>query len=177
MSVDIRQYDLKGITMKFQNRLYVIPVPGLAEKRPSVLRGDIVKVKLHDDDSQDVVIHDGYAHFVNLDNVHVSFHKDIHVYVARGYKFDVQFTFNRTPIRLFHRSLNIPLPVWQKFISPPKPSRPLLPITKFFGKVNLNQEQSQAVVTMLHNKDTILILHGPPGTGISLSLISFLSLC
>ena len=201
MRVDIRQYDLpqrgeEGVTMVYDRGNYVIKVPGLAEKRPSVMRGDIVKVKLHDDHGSEAVMylfllllltlavcssfsllpsspqrffdansHDGYAHFVNLDNVHVSFHEDIHGYVARGHKFDVQFTFNRTPLRLFHRSLNISPAVWQKLSCPSKPARPLLPLSSFFGKVMLNPEQSRAVVTILHNSEAPIILHGPPGTG------------
>ena len=203
MRVDIRQYDMKGVTMVYERGLYVLQVPGLAEKRPSVLRGDIVKVKLHDDHGSEVVMypyiapslpfsffpflcfisfsfslffseifltcsHDGYAHYVNLDNVHVSFHRDIYNYVARKYKFDVQFTFNRTPLRLFHRSLNISSAMWQKLATPAKPARPLLPLPSFFGKVVLNPEQGRAVVTILHNSEAPIILHGPPGTGSSL---------
>ena len=42
MEVDIRQYDMEKVTMKIykeNKRLMVLEVPGLAEKRPSVLRG------------------------------------------------------------------------------------------------------------------------------------------
>ena len=42
MEVDIRQYDMKGVTMekyKENSRLLVLKVPGLSENRPSVLKG------------------------------------------------------------------------------------------------------------------------------------------
>lgn len=182
MRVDIRQYDLHGVTFTIDKGLYVIHVPGLAEGRPSVLRGDVVKVKLHEQygDAEETMylaffalslpfslitqIHDGYAYYVNLDNVHVSFHHDIRYYVERGRKFDVQFTFCRTPIRLYHRALTIFPEVWQKLWVSRKPKQQL-PLTNFFGKVKLNLEQAAAVQTILHNNSGPLILHGPPGTG------------
>jgi hypothetical protein len=112
---------------------------------------------------------------VNLDNVRVSFHDDIYQHVARNEKFDVQFTFNRTPIRLFHRSLDLSPAVWQKLSNAPKPARPRIPVSSFFGKVALNPEQSQAVVTILHNKEAPLVLHGPPGTGLLLFYIIYIN--
>ena len=42
MEVDIRQYDMERVTMapfKENKRLMLLEVPGLAEKRPSVLKG------------------------------------------------------------------------------------------------------------------------------------------
>lgn len=54
MRVDIRQYDLPGATILPEKNFYVIAVPGLAEKRPSVLRGDAVRVKLSGDNNGDM---------------------------------------------------------------------------------------------------------------------------
>jgi RNA recognition motif-containing protein len=166
MRVDIRQYDLHGVKFSVEKGKYVIQVPGLAEGRPSVLRGDAVKARLSEQyGSSEEHVHVGYAYFVNLDNIHVSFHNRIQKFVERGRKFDVQFTFSRTPIRLCHRALSIHPDVWQKLWASPTPKPSPLPLTHFYGKVGLNAEQEAAVRTILHNNRAPLILHGPPGTG------------
>jgi hypothetical protein len=116
-------------------------------------------------------IYNGYAYFVNLEDVHVSFHGGIHNLVRKRSKFDVQFTFNRTPLRLFHRAVNMSPELWQKLWCPPKIKQPTrLPLQKLFGDVALNEEQKQALLTILHNSSTTMVLHGPPGTGTTFTL-------
>lgn len=45
MEIDIRLYDLDDVKMKWmEGNRFEIKVPGLAEKRPSVMRGDAVLV-------------------------------------------------------------------------------------------------------------------------------------
>ncbi len=178
MRVDIRQYDLHGIYITMENGLYKIQVPGLAEKRPSVLRGDLVRAKLHQsyDDTMypspllniicfEHISYDGFAHFVNLEDVRVSFHSNIHPLVESGMPFDVQFTFSRTPIKHYHRALDIKTDFWQKLWAPSKPAAPSGTLSRVFGKVPLNKEQIAATLTVLQNQIAPIILQGPPGTG------------
>uniref|UniRef100_A0A8C1G4L5 RNA helicase n=1 Tax=Cyprinus carpio TaxID=7962 RepID=A0A8C1G4L5_CYPCA len=72
MEVDIKKYDLYGKTMtldKSNKKLLILKVPGVAENRPSVLRGDKLNVCLSEDRSQPITVYEGYVHSVELDRV------------------------------------------------------------------------------------------------------------
>ncbi|KAL0191609.1 hypothetical protein M9458_014307, partial [Cirrhinus mrigala] len=78
MEVDIKKYDLYGKTMtldKSDKRLLILKVPGVAENRPSVLRGDKLNVRLSGDKSQPITVYEGYVHRVELDRVKLGFSK------------------------------------------------------------------------------------------------------
>lgn len=49
MEIDIRNYDMKEATMTLTNKLLVLSVPGLAENRPSVLKGDRLYIQVAND--------------------------------------------------------------------------------------------------------------------------------
>lgn len=42
----MRLYDMEGVTMKNRRQMLALEVPGLAEKRPSLVNGDYIYVKL-----------------------------------------------------------------------------------------------------------------------------------
>lgn len=52
-----------------------LQVPGLAENRPSVLRGDCIKVSMSDDKNKPLTVYKGYVHKVELDRVKLGFDK------------------------------------------------------------------------------------------------------
>ena len=71
----MRRYDIEDAQFtKSSLGHYVIQVEGLAEKRPSVLRGDEIRAEPIEEDANIFV---GYAHFVNFNNVHISFNEHI----------------------------------------------------------------------------------------------------
>lgn len=77
-------------------------VPGLAEKRPSVILGDKIRVKPHGSNGK---WHAGYVHHVELEHVSLQFH---HSFVGlKNQKFDVRFTLGRTPLRRMHAGLSV----------------------------------------------------------------------
>uniref|UniRef100_A0A8C2AAT9 RNA helicase n=1 Tax=Cyprinus carpio TaxID=7962 RepID=A0A8C2AAT9_CYPCA len=79
MEVDIKKYDLYGKTMtldKSNKKLLILKVPGVAENRPSVLRGDKLNVCLSEDRSQPITVYEGYVHSVELDRVKLGFSKN-----------------------------------------------------------------------------------------------------
>lgn len=50
-----------------------LQVPGVAENRPSVLRGDCIKVSMSDDKHEPITVYTGYVHRVELDRVKLGF--------------------------------------------------------------------------------------------------------
>ena len=78
--------------------LYRVDVPGLAEKRPSVMRGDVIHLRVPGESHE----HHGFAWFVNLDHVIMSLDRS---FPSGGALCDVHFTFRRTPLQLQHRAL------------------------------------------------------------------------
>uniref|UniRef100_A0A8D3DC35 RNA helicase n=1 Tax=Scophthalmus maximus TaxID=52904 RepID=A0A8D3DC35_SCOMX len=78
MEVDIRKYDLRDQTMtpdQSNKKLLALRVPGVAENRPSVLRGDCLRVSKSEDTVEPITVYNGYVHRVELDSVKLGFAK------------------------------------------------------------------------------------------------------
>jgi helicase MOV-10 len=88
------------------SRLYSLDVPGLAEKRPSVIVGDRILVKEHG--SPKPKWWEGYVHTVQLNDVGLRFNHSFHP--VRGQRFDIRFCLNRLSLRRMHAALDIPTP-------------------------------------------------------------------
>ncbi|XP_026719915.1 putative helicase MOV-10 [Athene cunicularia] len=74
MEVDIRRYDMQDVTMVQDRALLVLDVPGVAESRPSVLKGDHLFVHLSSErDRSPLVQYKGYVHSVELEKVRLGF--------------------------------------------------------------------------------------------------------
>ena len=72
--------ELSGKQNNSSSNMYRIDVPGLAEKRPSVLRGDHVVVIMEGNNNNRAF--KGVTHFVNLDHLILSMHRDFNGMVA-----------------------------------------------------------------------------------------------
>lgn len=97
-------------------------VPGLAEKRPSVLIGSLIIITLHlysldgsDVDSGDSILvqrhgansgkwFEGRVHYVHKEIVGLMFHKSFSN-PDKNQRFDVRFKLNRHPLRRQHQAL------------------------------------------------------------------------
>uniref|UniRef100_A0A671YY95 RNA helicase n=1 Tax=Sparus aurata TaxID=8175 RepID=A0A671YY95_SPAAU len=78
MEVDIKKYDILNQTMtqeKSNKSLLTLRVPGVAENRPSVLRGDCLRVHKSADKVEPITVYNGYVHRVELDRVKLGFSK------------------------------------------------------------------------------------------------------
>jgi hypothetical protein len=71
MERDIQTFDMPRTTLKRSGPFLELRVPGLAEGRPSVLRGDAVKVHTHGARGPETQV--GYTHSVGLDSVQLRF--------------------------------------------------------------------------------------------------------
>jgi helicase MOV-10 len=79
-----------------------LPVPGLAEKRPSVIVGDRIFVQNKGSKSTGRWF-EGYVHRVRQNDVDLKFHSSFNSY--RGQKYNIRFKLGRLPLRRMHQAL------------------------------------------------------------------------
>lgn len=182
MEVDIKKYDMHGQTMSrdhSNSKLLVLQVPGVAENRPSVLRGDFLKASKTDDPSQPLTVYKGYVHRVELDRVKLGFSKQLLKNFIPNMKFDVEFTVNRFPLKLQHRAVDLAVqhklgtvlfPTGMASSLPPSP-----PISLRLSNRDLesNPQQSSAVQQIVAgaSKPAPYLVFGPPGTGKTVTVV------
>uniref|UniRef100_A0A671KB94 RNA helicase n=1 Tax=Sinocyclocheilus anshuiensis TaxID=1608454 RepID=A0A671KB94_9TELE len=179
MEVDIKKYDLYGKTMtldKSNKKLLILKVPGVAENRPSVLRGDTLNVCLSEDRNQPITVYQGYVHRVELDRVKLGFSKKLLQKFVSNMKFDVEFNINRFPIRLQHRAVEL---AGQHglgdvlFPSDKGTGHTALPHLRSAAYLENNPEQKAAVQHILSgtSKPAPYLIFGPPGTGKTVTVV------
>jgi helicase MOV-10 len=126
-------------------------VPGLAERRPSLIVGDIIHVQEHAISSDQWF--GGYVHVTEDYSVALKFATSFNS--IRGERYDVRFSLSRGPLRRMHQSLDTACPARLLF---PKPSHRhiTLPtnqtdaLSLFNRNIEQNPHQSLAVRSILH---------------------------
>ena len=168
-------------------------VPGLAEKRPSVLMGDAVKITCARDDDRDSNPHEytGYVHAVHDREINLGFLPAFERQYRPGTLVHVRFGYSRAMIRKCHQALALT-------------EDPSFPMSLLFPKIrtggggggiskspdskspdsdkrtrqNLNERQNEALELILLDPGVTdqgggpLILFGPPGTGKSSTIVA-----
>lgn len=163
---DLHEFDMEDVVLRKSGALFTLAVPGLAENRPSVLRGDKLIVRLAGTNDS----HHGFAHRIERDQVYVRFH-DKFPYIA-GIPVDVEFTLNRTLLRIQHNQLDLVHHLGTAVLYPGrdnislKAPRAIPDDLKEFRR-GLNPEQWAAVRNILAGsaRPSPYIVFGPPGTG------------
>ncbi|XP_066209574.1 helicase MOV-10 isoform X1 [Saccopteryx leptura] len=185
MEHDIRHYDLESVPMTLDPiarnpTLLTLEVPGVAESRPSVLRGDHLFALLSAETYQDnPVTYKGYVHKVELDRVKLSFSTSLLNRFVDGLTFKVNFTFNRQPLRVQHRALELTgrHRLWPTLFPVASRGVPLLAsdveLKLYDRSLVANPEQRQAVkhIVMGTTRPAPYIVFGPPGTGKTVTLV------
>ncbi|NXS62137.1 SDE3 helicase, partial [Brachypteracias leptosomus] len=180
MEVDIHRYDMKDVTMVQDRALMILDVPGVAENRPSVLKGDHLFVHLSSErDLSPLVQYKGYVHGVELEKVRLGFSSKLQNKFVKNLKFDVTFTFSRLPLQVQHRavvlamrrslfSLLFPSASCHKSLFP-GPFQPRW----FDRKLQANEEQCRAVTHIVTgtSRPAPYLIFGPPGTGKTVTLV------
>uniref|UniRef100_A0A669ER19 RNA helicase n=1 Tax=Oreochromis niloticus TaxID=8128 RepID=A0A669ER19_ORENI len=176
MEVDIKRYnipnaDTEHATMtkdKMNKKLLVLEVPGVAENRPSVLRGDKLLVCPVGEPG---VKYCGYVHSVQLDSVRLGFSSQLLSRFLDGMKFSVEFTINRLTLRLQHRAAELAsshrLGSYSFFSI-------YFSINRLFDRqLEKNPEQYQAVQHIVagSSKPAPYLVFGPPGTGKTVTVV------
>ncbi|KAI7807754.1 putative helicase mov-10-B.1 [Triplophysa rosa] len=180
MEVDIKKYDLYNKTMtqdKINKKLLVLKVPGVAENRPSVLRGDHLNVFVSGDKSNPVTVYEGFVHRVELEKVKLGFSKKLLQRFLPNMKFDVEFNINRFPIKLQHRAVQLAAHHGLGGVLFPTDhniTEITLPNLRMFNKdLEKNPEQKAAVQHILSgvSKPAPYLIFGPPGTGKTVTMV------
>ncbi|KAL0457179.1 UNVERIFIED_CONTAM: putative RNA helicase SDE3 [Sesamum latifolium] len=151
-----------------------LEVPGLAEKRPSLVNGDYIFVKLATEDESSNAAYQGYIHRVEAEEIYLKFDAKFHNSHRDSDLYNVQFTYNRTGMRRLYQAVEAAESLDRKFLFPSLKSKmrlaqhkPLVPMS-----CNLNEEQMSAVEIILACKGGFpYLIHGPPGTGKTMTLI------
>ncbi|KAL7547350.1 hypothetical protein ACHAWF_010666 [Thalassiosira exigua] len=190
MAVDIKTYDLIDAPLLREGRTrYKLLVRGLAENRPSVLKGDKILIHVRDQSSK----FEGVVHQTTQEYAIMDLPRSFDQTYINGLRVDVRFTFSRTGLRACHQAVTtmnardgrsplpriaFPRPLGVEGNAPLSPLNPCIEETSQLNFYNrtLNQEQQTAVVGVVRSvaRPTPYIINGPPGKchRISFSLLS-----
>ncbi|XP_038054524.1 putative helicase MOV-10 [Patiria miniata] len=192
MEVDIRRYDMHGVTLKREGPKFLkLRVLGLAENRPSVLKGDHLFARYTSDRSnshpEQIKTYKGYVHRVEMEDVVLGFAREFLDRFTDGIKVDIEFTFNRLPLRLQHFAVEeTPNHAdLQKVLFPTSTGlggrQPLCSVTDeslfarslYDQKLASNTEQVKAVLHILQgtSRPAPYLVFGPPGTGKTVTMV------
>ncbi|TNN76493.1 putative helicase mov-10-B.1 [Liparis tanakae] len=160
--VDIRKYDLRDQVLtrdQCDNKLLTLRAPGVAENRPSVLRGDCLRLCNSADKGEPSTAYLGYVHRVELDSVTLGFSKRL--LFSSDMKFDVEFTLNRYCLDLQHRAVDL------------AEKHKLGKVLMFNEQLENNPEQHAAVQRIVagSSRPAPHLVFGPPGTGKTITLV------
>ncbi|KAH0665897.1 hypothetical protein KY285_027103 [Solanum tuberosum] len=175
MEEDMRDYDMESVTMKRKGPQFLsLDVPGLAERRPSLVYGDFIFARIASADASETTPYQGYIHRVEAEEVYLKFDEEFHINHVPGNLYNVQFSFNRTGVRRLHQAIEATESLNGEILFPSGISRKrniqaarLVP-----NSCMLNKEQTSAVEKILGCKGGApYVIHGPPGTGKTRTLI------
>ncbi|XP_040279815.1 putative helicase MOV-10 [Bufo bufo] len=179
MEIDIRKYDKERQTMERDRNLLILHVPGVAENRPSVLKGDHLFVTLSNEpESPSKVSYKGYVHGVELERVRLGFSQNLVQKFISGMLFDVTFTFNRMPLTVQHRAVDlVKKKNLQECLFPTGARQQCIVNTDnlrlYDQNLENNQEQYMAVKQIVSgiSRPAPFLIFGPPGTGKTVTLV------
>ncbi|KAL5635882.1 hypothetical protein ACGC1H_004621 [Rhizoctonia solani] len=167
--VDLERYDQENVELSRHSSYFYLKVPGLAEKRPSVLVGDSIKVRPHNASAtNNTTWYIGYVHVVRKDEVGLRFAPRFLPPI--GTRFDIRFCLNRIPVLRMHQALAtafseprvlFPALAHEKRQLTTRNVRTINPL------VGQNPPQLLAVnsIMSLPPGSPPFIIFGPPGTG------------
>ncbi|OWM74299.1 probable RNA helicase SDE3 [Punica granatum] len=167
---DVKAFNMERVSMRRKGSQFVtLEVPGLAERRPSLVAGDSIFAKRASDDPNDGnKVHEGVVHRVEADEVYLKFSEEFHGYHWDEHRYNIQFTYNRLNMRRMYWAVNEATNLEKAVLFPTANhnkrqirTTPFVPITCV-----LNDEQNFAVKMILRCRGgSPYVIHGPPGTG------------
>ncbi|VVA90086.1 unnamed protein product [Arabis nemorensis] len=170
---DMRAYDMENVSMRRRGLYLSLEVPGLAEKRPSLVHGDFIFARHAYDDGTGQA-YQGFVHRVEADEVHLKFAPEFHQRHTAGSVYNVRFTYNRINTRRLYQAVDAAEKLDPNFLFPSLHSgkrmiktKPIVPISPA-----LNAEQICSIEMVLGCKGAPpYVIHGPPGTGKTMTLV------
>lgn len=167
---DMSTYDMEYITMRRRgNNFLSLEVPGLAERRPSLVHGDSIFARLASEQDEGATrVYQGFVHRVEADEVYLKFDHEFHFYHRDEDLYNVYFTYNRINMRRLYQAVEAAENLGAEFLFPSTSSKrrsikttDLVPISG-----SLNEEQMCSIKMILGCRGAPpYVIHGPPGTG------------
>ncbi|KAF9057242.1 P-loop containing nucleoside triphosphate hydrolase protein [Panaeolus papilionaceus] len=178
MEYDLERYDIVDAALQRHNKYYYLEVPGLAEKRPSVLIGD--RILVQERGSRSGKWYEGHVHVVRQAEVGLCFHLDFSTHYNPQKRFHVRFKLNRIPAQRQHQALEAPYTPPRVFFPSKTDLNHLVsgrqtdrPIKLFNRLIETNERQLKAVTGVLAMQPGSMpfIIFGPPGTGKTVTIV------
>ncbi|KAF8869388.1 P-loop containing nucleoside triphosphate hydrolase protein [Infundibulicybe gibba] len=173
MDRDIERYDIHGATLSKHNVIYYLTVPGLAEKRPSVLVGDRILVQAVGATTNRWF--EGHAHVVRKEEVGLRFHSSFAGWSPQQ-KYTVHFKLNRIPMQRQHQALDTAF-TQDRVLFPAQHHVPrvirTLPPRVYNPLIAANPPQIRAVKSIVNQPpgSAPFVIFGPPGTGKTVTVV------
>lgn len=178
-SADLARFNMFDMPIRYEAPRYRLPIPGLAEGKPSVIVGDTIFLKQAGDNNEtwyEGIIHKIYTSEVTL-QVNPKFKLGGNL---RG-SVDVRFKLNRVPLRRAHQTITMPnnpprilFPESHDLAGLQRVSRAQIDDLVLENNMLIdNDEQMQtiaAIVTMPPGSVPFVVF-GPPGTGKTVTIV------
>lgn len=182
VAVGLSCYNMENVKLRYKaGDVLELFVPGLAEKRPSVVKGDLIEIKAHGDHTS----YQGIIQRLADRSVDIFFlDHDIIDQIKRNpdLEMDVRFILGRIHFERMHAGVeqvvenqyvNSLFPDKALAAKPAKLAYNLTEAELFNKQIYNNNEQRTAVINILNNtsKGAPYIVYGPPGTGKTVTLV------
>ena len=169
---------MSDTVLEREGRYYKLHVPGLAENRPSVLKGDKIIIKVASASGKKF---EGLVTRTTQEMAYMDLPRAFSSVYINGLRVDVRFTFSRTTLRTSHQALMVmgtkdETSIQSRMIFPrsldmdnppltPLNTRVILSQQLNFYNRSLNAEQQTAVVGVLQSvaRPAPYVIYGPPG--------------
>uniref|UniRef100_A0A2H1VG04 RNA helicase n=1 Tax=Spodoptera frugiperda TaxID=7108 RepID=A0A2H1VG04_SPOFR len=178
--VNIKNYNMSGVTMKIQPTpnygiTYALTVPGLSEKRPSLMIGDLLFVRPHNQNDVmfEAIVKEVTENVALIGGLHTNFTNRYSLTA----QYDIRFFLSRISLERMHKAIHeIRNNGHYPRVFPKKNPREVevKPILNYFNPlVEGNVEQRCAVERIVARTSGTapFLLHGPPGTGKTITIV------
>ncbi|KAL5639246.1 hypothetical protein ACGC1H_006676 [Rhizoctonia solani] len=171
MCNQLKQYDMKRTTIdQLPSGKYSLHVPGLEEKRPSVIVSDLVAIRKSGlNPNSRAPVYGGYVTEVQRSDVIMQLHGEFPHVVNQ--EWETRFTVNRLVLRRMHDAISKATVESERLLFPEeshkKPRASLSTRLSIDRNISTNERQKLAVeqIVALGPGDIPFIIFGPPGTG------------
>ncbi|KAL6901809.1 hypothetical protein ACP4OV_004685 [Aristida adscensionis] len=168
---EMRSYDMDGVSMRRRGVHFLsLEVPGLAERRPSLVQGDYIVARHAGSDARP---YQGFIHKVEADEIFLQFDNLFHLNYRDKNKYDVSFAYNRLNMRRQYKAIHEVELIGPDILFPCQ--SPCRSVKKWsFKPLNphINTEQAEAVAMILGCRGVPpYVIYGPPGTGKTMTIV------
>ncbi|XP_063387699.1 RNA helicase Mov10l1-like [Cydia fagiglandana] len=177
IGANLKNYNMSGVTLRrsLSGKSYSLLVPGLAEKRPSLMLGDLVYVRPHNKTEvmYEAIITDILDNYAQFSKISAKFHK----LYKNDAKFDIRFCMSRMPLERMHVAVDDMRREHMLTKTFPRGNErvpPIRRISNFYNPLIANNPEQHAVVEHIvagSSGTAPYLLHGPPGTGKTVTIV------